>query len=101
MTVCRRYKGNGVSVEAELTHLSGFQNAYTDQYRGALLVESRSLPLAVLIQRAFPYTQSQIDLKFAVGADLAPEDAAHQINLAKTERNSDNGRPLGMKANWD
>jgi hypothetical protein len=24
--------------------------------------EARSLPLAVLIQRAFPYTQSQIDL---------------------------------------
>jgi hypothetical protein len=62
---------------------------------------SRRFTLAALIQRAFPYTQSQIDLKIAVGADLAPEDAAYQINLAKTERNPDNGKLLEMKANWD
>jgi len=26
---------------------------------------------------------------------------ANQINLAKTERSSDNDKPLGMKAKWD
>jgi hypothetical protein len=44
--------------------------------------ESRSLPLAVLTQRAFPYTQSQIDLKIFLAAPRGVERRVIRVHLA-------------------